>query len=81
MYLLPGYENLLFLFYLCWLVASYVGKKFRIHSYQTYWAGIVTIVRSGLYLAYCIAFVVVILGLTKKTCQSVVSMNRLKLRI
>ncbi len=58
-----GYITLLFLFYLCWLIASLIGKKFTTKSYSTYWTGILVLARSALYLTYCITFMVVVLGL------------------
>ena len=57
-----GYEKLFFIFFVCWLIASFTGKKFRIDAYTTYMSGILIIVRSALYLTYSITFVVVMLG-------------------
>jgi hypothetical protein len=62
-HLLPGYTTLLFLFYLCWAFASYVGDKFKLNSYHSYRKAFLTILRASLYITYCIAFLVVIFGL------------------
>lgn len=63
--LLPeGYAGLLFLFFGCWLAASLVGKKFSPGEFRTGRAGFRTLVKSGLYLTYCISFAIVFLGLT-----------------
>ena len=59
-----GYLVLLALFFGCWLVASLVGKKFQPGQFLTFRDGIRTLVKSNLYLTYCISFVIVFLSLT-----------------
>ncbi len=59
-----AYSNLLFMFYLCWLITSIMGKKFRPSSYAQYGTGIITFLRSSLYLIYLIIFMVVVFGFT-----------------
>jgi len=55
--------KLLLMFYLCWFVASIMGKKFKPSSYVAYGTGILTFLTSSLYLTYLIAFLVVVFGL------------------
>lgn len=57
-----AYSRLLLIFYLCWFAASMVGKKFKPSSYVAYGTGILTFMRSSLYLIYLITFLVVIFG-------------------
>ena len=57
-----SYSKLLFLFYLCWFVASIMGKKFKPSSYVAYGTGILTFLRSSLYLTYLITLLVVVFG-------------------
>lgn len=59
-----GYLVLLALFFACWLVASLVGKKFQPDQFLTFRDGARTLIKSNLYLAYCISFVIVFLSLT-----------------
>ncbi|MCP3928747.1 MAG: hypothetical protein GY705_06560, partial [Bacteroidetes bacterium] len=59
-----NYTKLLVLFYICWFVASFTGRKFEGKSYLTYKTGIYCFGKSALYMAYCIAFAVVILGVS-----------------
>lgn len=47
-----AYSRLLLIFYLCWFVASMMGKKFKPSSYVAYGTGILTFIRSSLYLIY-----------------------------
>ena len=64
-FILPsGYIKLLFLFYVCWFIASVIGKKFNPNVYGHYRGGIVVLLKSVIYLTYCIAFVVVIFNLS-----------------
>ena len=62
-HLLPGYTTLLLFFYFCWIFASYVGDKFKLNSYHSYRDAFLTILRSSLYITYCIVFLLVIFGL------------------
>ncbi len=57
-----NYTMLLFLFYICWFVASFTAKKFEEESYLTFKNGLRCFGRSSLYMLYCIAFAVVFLG-------------------
>ena len=56
------YTVLLMLFYLCWLLASLTGKKFRIEAYDSFYGGILVLFKSSLYLAYFISFLIVFFG-------------------
>lgn len=58
-----GYGKLLFLFYLCWFFGSYIGGKFKASSYSNFLNAFITVTRSSLYIAYCIVFLIVVLGL------------------
>ena len=60
-----SYSGLLAIFYICWFVASFTGRKFESKSYTTWQTGIFCFAKSALYLAYCIAFAIVILGISK----------------
>jgi len=60
-----GYDMLLFLFYVCWLVSGLVGKKFLPSRYQGLRAGSGVLLKSILYLIYLIVFSVVIFGLSR----------------
>jgi len=57
------YTKLLFLFYFCWLISAIMGNKFKLSSYRGYGPGMLTFLRSALYLTYLVAFMVVVLGL------------------
>ncbi len=59
----PGYVKLLFAFYGIWIIVSLSTKKFRLREYEGLGRGIWTLGRSGLYLGYCVAIMVVLLGL------------------
>ena len=58
------YLNLLLLFYVIWFVVAVFTQKFKHNLYGSYWNGIVLYIRSGLYGAYCAAFIVVMFGLS-----------------
>ena len=58
------YVALLCLFYICWFVASFTGKKFEESSFKTLKTGILCFGKSTLYMVYCITFAVVILGVS-----------------
>lgn len=60
-----SYLRLFLMFYLCWFAASMVAKKFKPSSYITYGTGIVTSLKSFLYLIYLITFLVVVFGLAE----------------
>jgi len=55
-------QNLLVAFWGIWLAVSLFTRKFRLRPGIAYWTGVWAIVRSGLYLAYLMAVMVVILG-------------------
>jgi hypothetical protein len=55
-------RNLLLAFWVLWLVVSLFTRKFRVRPWTGYWMGVWAIVRSGVYLAYLMAVMVVILG-------------------
>lgn len=57
------YTKLLFLFYFCWVISAIMGNKFKLSSYRGYGPGMLTFLRSSLYLTYVMAFMVVVLGL------------------
>ncbi len=57
-----AYSRLLLMFYLCWLVTSFMGKKFQPSSYTAYGIGVLTFLRTSLYLTYLITFWVVVFG-------------------
>jgi len=59
----PIYVKLLFAFYGIWLIVLLATKKFRLRKYQGLGRGMWTLVRSGLYLAYCVSVMVVLMGL------------------
>jgi hypothetical protein len=56
------YLSLLVLCYICWFVASFTGRKFEQNSFKNYKAGLFCFAKSTLYIAYCISFAVVLLG-------------------
>jgi len=58
----PKYGKLLLLFYLCWLFSFLATKKYNTNRYSSYGAGLAIFSKSTLYLGYCVAFLVVILG-------------------
>ncbi|MCP4764069.1 MAG: sugar transferase, partial [archaeon] len=57
------YVSLLFMFYMCWFISSIMGNKFKSTSLKNYGAGILTFLKSSLYLTYLITFLVVVFGL------------------
>jgi len=59
------YERLLLISYGIWFVVSLLTRKFRVRAYGGYWDVIALYVRSGLYGAYCAAFIVVMWGLSE----------------
>lgn len=62
--LAANYVELLVLFYICWFVASFAGKKFEDMSYVSLRSGILCLGKAAIYMTYCIAFAVVILGVS-----------------
>ncbi len=60
-----SYFNLLIGCYVIWFFVSIFTKKFKVGSYSSYWDCIALYVRSGLYGAYCAAFIVVMWGLSE----------------
>ena len=55
-------ERLLILFWLVWLLVSLLTSRFRIRHWPGYRQVVWDIAKSGLYLAYCMAVMVVLLG-------------------
>lgn len=60
-----GYGVLLWLFYGAWVLSGLVGKKFAPAEYAGFREGAMTLVKSALYLAFTIAFVVVMFGMVQ----------------
>jgi len=60
--LTDSYARLLFMFYVCWLVSSFVAKKFQPASYVGYGKCLFTFLKSFFYLTYSITFIVVVFG-------------------
>ena len=58
------YANLLFLVYGCWFAASMIGKKFRPNEYRSYRGGIGVLLKSDIYLGYCIVLIIVFFNLS-----------------
>ena len=58
------YVKLLLLFHVIWFVIAVFTQKFKHNLYGSYWNCIALYVRSGLYGAYCAAFIVVMFGLS-----------------
>ncbi|MCG8548831.1 MAG: sugar transferase [Desulfobacterales bacterium] len=58
-----SYFSLLWGFYGCWILSSVLARKFRVKSYQTYGDGVLVCLKSGIYLMYLIALMIVLLGL------------------
>lgn len=54
--------RLLAAFWGIWLVVSLCARKFRLKKWNGYWQGVRVILRAGIYLAYCMAVWVVLLG-------------------
>ena len=57
------YVKLLFAFYFIWLLVSLFTKKFRFDFHKSYRALLLLLTRSTIYIVYCVALVVVIVGL------------------
>ena len=57
------YFKLLIAFYFIWLFVSLFTKKFRFDFYKSYGALMLLLTRSTIYIAYCVALMVVIMGL------------------
>jgi len=57
-----SHVRLLIMFYVCWLVTSFMGKKFKPASYTAFGTCLLTFLRSFLYLTYSITFLVVVFG-------------------
>jgi len=60
-----SYFNLLIGCYVIWIFVAILTKKFKVGSYGNYWDCIALYVRSGLYGAYCTAFVVVMFSFSE----------------
>jgi len=61
----PLYNQLLIAFLSLWLLVSILTKKFQTESYANYWQSIFVLVRSDIFLIFCISFSVVITGLSE----------------
>ena len=59
----PLYFKLLIAFYFIWLFVSLFTKKFRFDFYKSYRALMLLLARSTIYVVYCVALMVVIMGL------------------
>ena len=59
----PLYVKLLIAFYFIWLVVSLFTKKFRFDFYKSYRALMLLLVRSTIYMVYCMVLMVVFMGL------------------
>ena len=59
----PQYIKLLIAFYTIWLLVSLFTKKFRFDFHKSYRVLLLLLTRSTLYIVYCVALVVVIVGL------------------
>ena len=59
----PLYFKLLIAFYFIWLFVSLFTKKFRFDFYKSYRALMLLLTRSTIYVVYCVALMVVIMGL------------------
>ncbi len=57
------YFKLLIAFYFIWLFVSFFTKKFRFDFYKSYRALMLLLARSTIYMVYCVALMVVIMGL------------------
>ena len=57
------YIKLLIAFYFIWLFVSLFTKKFRFDFYRSYRALMLLLARSTIYVVYCVALMVVIMGL------------------
>lgn len=59
----PLYVKLLIAFYVIWLFVSLFTKKFRFDFYKSYRALMFLLTRSTIYMVYCVALMVVMMGL------------------
>lgn len=57
--------DLLFICYLSWLIVSIVIKKFDLDNYKDFYLGILLFLKSLIFSAYAISFIVVIFGLSR----------------
>ena len=58
----PAYLRLFYIFVGCWTVSSLVAKKFKVNTYNSFRAGSRRLILSMIYLGYCLAFVLVMMG-------------------
>lgn len=58
----PAYVRLFYIFAGCWVISSFVAKKFQVKTYRSFWSGSRSLVFSMIYLGYCLAFVLVMMG-------------------
>lgn len=63
LFLSPIYVKLLLTFYGVWIIVSLLTKKFYLNECLNPAKGVWVIIRSGIYLTYCVAITVVFLGL------------------
>ena len=59
----PMYMKLLIAFYIIWLFVSLFVKKFHLPIYKSYWTEVILLAKSTVFNAYCVSFMVVIMGL------------------
>ncbi|WP_320045061.1 sugar transferase [uncultured Desulfobacter sp.] len=59
----PAYLRLFYIFVGCWLISSLVAKKFHVNTYKSFGAGARRLIVSMIYLGYCLAFVLVMMGM------------------
>ena len=58
----PAYQRLFYIFVGCWLISSLIAKKFQVKTYRSFWSGSRSLIFSMIYLGYCLAFVLVMMG-------------------
>jgi len=58
----PAYLRLFYIFAGCWVVSSLIAKKFQVTTYRSFWHGSRSLIFSMIYLGYCLAFVLVMMG-------------------
>ncbi|WP_321417411.1 sugar transferase [uncultured Desulfobacter sp.] len=58
----PAYLRLFYIFAGCWVISSLVAKKFQVKTHRSFWSGAHRLIISMIYLGYCLAFVLVMMG-------------------
>ena len=59
----PMNMKLLITFYIIWLFVSLFVTKFHLTGYKSYWAAVILLTKSTVFNAYCVSFMVVMMGL------------------